>query len=175
MHLSLLLQMASKLWQITGYLHYHTQNDFSLILFCICKIFSVPFSCGSAIYKYFIINQNYSMQKLHFQKEISDLERLWKAEKLLFCATVLCQLYMKMIPQKWHFSLLWNWCKEKNDKSQISMQIDLRKKANHNAVKLQFEYLRNKLKFTMLPVKTNESFESKIWVNLLKWIVHEMK
>lgn len=42
------------------------------------------------------------------------------------------------------------------------MQIDLRKKANHNAVKLQLKYLRNKLKFYNATVMTNESFESKI-------------
>lgn len=44
----------------------------------------------------------------------------------------------------------------KNDQSQISMQTDLKiKKANHNAVKLQFEYLRNKLEFYNATVKTN--------------------
>lgn len=59
---------------------------------------------------------------------------------------------------------------ERNDQSQISMQIDLRKNTNHN----EYYNLKFKKKKKLAGIiqcnsdDTNESFESKIWVDSLE-------
>lgn len=106
----MLVQMASKLWQITEYLHYHTQNYF---FFVYIKYAVCLFSCGSAIHKYLIINQNDLIQKK--KKLIAFSEgniSAWKNK-------MFCWMYMRMNPL--NDIVFW----------QISMQIYL-KKTNHN-------------------------------------------